>query len=244
MRWKQATTLSISDLSISRVRCMRPQTIPLAVALVVASIGFPPPVSAQQDRLAEASRRLTSIESNAAMIRELSGMGALDQTLRTSFLDLRREASDLERDVMDREIGSRIDAIDRVHEQRLKDILATHQGWFPISEYGKRAPEAAYQIVQHSSDQAFKRDVIARMRLLAGTPELDGSQFARMVDRFELGEGRLQVYGTQGTACQDGRYVAPSDIEAPHGLAERRQTLGLNSMEDYLAGLQEIYGRC
>ena len=216
----------------------------IAAAVMTASSTFSSPVFAHQDRAAEANERVSVIVSNADLIRELAGMGALDQTMRTGFLDIRRNASPSEREAMDREIGAKIDAVDEVHERRLKEILTDHEGWFPKSQFGDRAATAAYQIVQHSTDQSFKREVIERMRPLVGTPELNGDQFARMVDRYELGEGRQQVYGTQGTRCQDGRYVVPSDILAPETLEERRRTLGMEPMSEYLSQLQTLYGHC
>lgn len=219
--------------------------ISVIVAVVMTtSSTFSSPAFSRQDRAAEAYERLSVIESNADLIRELAGMGALDQTMRTGFLDLRRNASPSEREAMDREIGAKIDAVDEFHERRLKEILTAHDGWFPKSQFGDRAATAAYQIVQHSSDQSLKREVIERMRPLVGTPELNGDQFARMVDRYELGEGRQQIYGTQGTGCQDGRYVVPSDILAPEALEGRRRTLGLEPMSEYLSQLQTLYGHC
>lgn len=214
------------------------------ITLTVMALSAVSSASARQDRVAQASERLSTIVSNADLIRELAGMGALDQTMRTGFLDLRRDASPAERETMDRETGAMIESVDEVHERRLKAVLAAHEGWFPRSQFGDRASTAAYQIAQHSSDQALKREVIERMRPLVGTPELAGDQFARLFDRYELGEGRQQVYATQGTGCQDGRYVVPSDVVAPEELEARRSTLGLEPMSEYLDQLQALYGRC
>lgn len=201
-------------------------------------------VHAQSVTADVASERVRAVEAQAELIRELSGMGVLDQTIRTTFLDLRRDASDADRAIMDREAGAVIDRIDKAHEARLRELLKQREGWFPISAVGRRAAEAAYQIVQHSDDQAFKKDALERMKPLLGTGEIVDSLYAQMLDRYELGEGRLQIYGTQGTTCNGERHALPADVAEPETLNARRTAVGLKSMDEYLGELDTMYGRC
>ncbi|HRH20336.1 MAG TPA: hypothetical protein PLE81_06810 [Brevundimonas sp.] len=88
------------------------------------------------------------------------------------------------------------------------------------------------------------RDVLSRMEPRVGTDELNGSQYARLWDRTALMDGRPQRYATQGTACEGGRYVMPTNVEAPRMLAARRAYLGLNPMSEYLAHQNQADSRC
>lgn len=217
--------------------------VALACSLVLASA-----VQAQDlssvDAADAVEADLAALERNADMIRELAGMGALDQAVRLRFLEARRTATDERRAELEAFASEIIDRIDEAHEARLKTILAGHAGWFPISAFGERAATGAYQVTQHSSDLDLQRDVLSRMEPYLGTDEIDASDYAKLFDRLALAEGRQQRYATQGTKCADGVYVVPDDVEDPAGLERRRSDAGLVPMSAYLEGLNQMYGRC
>ena len=48
------------------------------------------------------------------------------------------------------------------------------------------------------------------------------------------------IYGSQGTACKDGKYAVPADLEAPEGLEARRASVGLQPMAEYLSALDKM----
>jgi hypothetical protein len=214
------------------------------VALVLAVVVSQPAFAQEPDPATTARLDLEAVMAREGLVRELAGMGAMDQLVRQRFLAARLNASDEDRERLEVEAWPIAEAVDQAHTARMREILAGHEGWFPISQFGRSASEAAYSVVQHSGDLDLMRDVLSRMEPLVGTDELNGSQYARLWDRAALMDGRPQRYATQGTACEGGRYVMPANVEDPQMLEARRAYLGLNPMSEYLAHQNQAYGRC
>jgi len=215
------------------------------IAVAALAVVLATPVCAQPaDPAATARTELEAVMGREAIIRELAGMGAMDQVVRERFLAARQEASDEDRARLEVEAWPIAEAVDQANTARMRELLASHEGWFPRSQFGRVASEAAYSVVQHSGDLELMRNVLARMEPLIGTADLNGSQYARLYDRVATMDGHLQRYGTQGTTCSEGRYVIPADLEDPEHVDERRVALGLNTMADYLEGQNQSYGRC
>lgn len=215
----------------------------MAVAALAAALSTP--VYAQPaDPATTARTELEAVMSREAIIRELAGMGAMDRVVRERFLAARRQASDEDRARLEVEAWPIAEGVDQANTARMRDLLASHEGWFPRSQFGGVASDAAYSVVQHSGDLELMRNVLVRMEPLIGTDDLHGSQYARLYDRVATFDGRLQRYGTQGTTCSEGRYVIPADLEDPEHVDERRSALGLNPIAEYVEGLNQSYGRC
>ncbi|MBN8504684.1 MAG: hypothetical protein J0L58_09395 [Burkholderiales bacterium] len=215
------------------------------IAVLALTLLMAQPTRAQPaDPVETARTELEAVMTRESLIRELAGMGAMDQLVRQRFLAARRDASDADRERLESEAWPIAEAVDQANTARMRDILAGQDGWFPISQFGRHAADGAYSVVQHSGNLDLMRDTLARMAPLAGTVDLDGSQYARLWDRTAVMEGRPQRYATQGTTCANGRYVLPDDIEDPDNIDVRRAALGLDSSADYVAGLNQAYGRC
>lgn len=119
------------------------------------------------------------------------------------------------------------------HQQLLVPILS-RCGWtFGHDAWGDEA-EAAWYVVQHAEDLSFQRAQLADLQRLSATfPGVPRKQLAYLEDRVLLGEGKAQRYGSQ-LEVVDGQLV-PFPIDQPAELNERRASMGLPSMEAYLA---------
>lgn len=188
-----------------------------------------------------AAEHAEALRAKAPLIRELAGMGAVDQEMRLRFLALRKDATDAERQQLDQVWSQSYEPVDRAHVARLKELLAG-RAWFSRSEVGDRASGAALTIVNHSNDLAFQKEALAKIDALVPSERPNG--YANLWDRIAVIEGRPQRFGTQGTDCSEGRYAAPASLENPGDLDARRKEAGLPPMSDYLASLQTLYGRC
>lgn len=201
----------------------------------------PPPQPAD---VASVEQRLRSLAANAALVRELNGMGGLDQEMRLTLLQPRASASGADRERLSALYAPYIGATDQAHVARLKAMLQG-RGWFRLSEVGSRAADAAFLIVQHSGDLTFMRSVLATMEPLLAEHEVDGQEYALLYDRVATMEHRPQRYGSQGTTCgANGEFVVPADLDDPAGVDQRRAAVGMQPMAEYLAGLGRMYGRC
>lgn len=110
--------------------------------------------------------------------------------------------------------------------------LVAEVGWIDAARFGEAAADAAWLIVQHTPDLAFKWTVLQvleeqRREMGAGDPE-----FALLWDRTRLWLGEKQRYGSQIFYGPEGMFLAP--LEDPAGVDERRAQLGLEPLEEYL----------
>lgn len=135
---------------------------------------------------------------------------------------------------------SEISAHDAADQLALKSLM-TPSGWFTPRIYGRKAATAAFLIVQHAvNDPPLMRDVLARLKPLAETGQVDGGQYALMYDRVSLDfDHKPQRYGSQ-LECKAGRWQ-PVDLEDPANVDARRRKVGLTESEAaYLAHAKDM----
>ena len=82
-------------------------------------------------------------------------------------------------------------------------------------------------------DPAFQRRCLDLLTAAVAHGEAAVVEQAYLTDRVLLAEGKPQEYGTQATA-RDGRFV-PRDLRDPDHVDERRASVGLGSLAEYLA---------
>ena len=156
-------------------------------------------------------------------------LAAIDQAGRTSLSTIKFDGlNEAEKSAARTAMSAEISAHDEADLEALKGLLP-NAGWFRISIVGREAAKAAFLIAQHATDLEFQKDVLARMKPLFGTTELDGQLYGLLYDRISLREGRGQTYGTQ-VACQNGRYL-PTDLSDPDHVDERRRLAGFKETE-------------
>jgi len=138
-----------------------------------------------------------------------------------------------EKEYYTRKLAARIIALEDADTAELKELLKRYR-WFTVSEFGADADMHAWVIVQHSDrDPAFQREVLAILGTLHQSGESSASNYANLYDRVEMNAGKPQRYGTQGNCEGPGQWV-PYQIADTAGLDERRKSLGLSTMAEYL----------
>ncbi|MFC6021720.1 DUF6624 domain-containing protein [Plantactinospora solaniradicis] len=154
---------------------------------------------------------------------ELLAMADADEQMRTRFL-----------------IGTATwDAeIDRVNTARLKNIIA-EIGWPTVSKVGVEASSAAWLLAQHAADDLDFMTCCLGMMKEAGPGEVKLSNIALLDDRVRIIQGQPQVYGTQ--FCEKGAGHEPFPIEDPESVDERRAAVGLDTLEENVARVREMY---
>lgn len=128
--------------------------------------------------------------------------------------------------------------VDETHTLEMKRIIDIH-GWPVISKFGKEAEGHAWLLVQHADhDIDFQKSVLERLEKLLPNNETNPSSYAYLYDRVassynDPSKRTLQKYGTQGTCTEKGTWEPLPMIE-PEKLDERRASVGLSSMAEYL----------
>jgi hypothetical protein len=161
--------------------------------------------------------------------RELLEMGRVDQEVRQGFSPERLQDTAFMRGMM---------RVDSAHTARMREILAVH-GWPGISRVGPEAARAAFLLVQHTPDDALQRHALSLMEA-ASPGEVALPDLALLSDRVRVRQGLPQRYGSQFSAV-DGRWIA-DPIEDIARLDERRASMGLPPMADYVQMISEMTG--
>jgi len=166
--------------------------------------------------------------------RRLAHLYTVEQKALGEYIKPRPAAWDpAEKEYYTRKLAARIIALEDADTAELKEFLKRYR-WFTVSEFGAETDTHAWVIVQHSDrDPAFQREVLAILGTLYASGETSVSNYANLYDRVEMNAGKPQRYGTQGNCAGPGQWV-PYEIADPAGLDERRKSLGLSTMAEYL----------
>ena len=133
---------------------------------------------------------------------------------------------------------AQMDDIDARHTATMRKITTAH-GWPGRSLVGEDGAHAAWLLVQHA-DASFMAECLPLMKQAASRDEASPKDYAYLLDRVLMKEGKPQVYGTQFTSDADGKLVA-HPIEAADQVDDRRRAIGLPPMAEYERKIREVY---
>jgi hypothetical protein len=159
----------------------------------------------------------------------------MNEELRAELL--RRVAADQEaRHALDVELMM---AADGENLPWLRQVI-TEVGWPGQSLVGEDGAHAAWLLAQHAdSDPIFQRRCLDLLTAAVERGEAAIAQQAYLTDRVLLHEGKPQEYGTQAIV-RDGRFE-PTKLRDPSQVDQRRASVGLGSLAEYLAGMAADY---
>lgn len=178
---------------------------------------------------AVARNRTTGDPRFAAVRVELLEIHKLDQEARAKIHELDKAGIPFspERAALFREMR----AADAVNVPKVTAMLDQH-GWLGPDEIGTEANKTLFLVIQHAPF-ATQKKYLPMMREAVKAGKARGSSLAMLEDRVALAEGRPQVYGSQLLSIDNGPYFV-QPIEDPDHVDERRASVGLPPMADYL----------
>ncbi|MBN8678312.1 MAG: hypothetical protein J0M29_08810 [Chitinophagales bacterium] len=104
---------------------------------------------------------------------------------------------------------------------------------------GRKTSEQYFLLVQHSDfNPEFQLKVLKSMKKEVLKQNASGQNFAFLTDRVEINFGRPQIYGTQVIM---GRNTQIKPCVDPNKLNERRHSIGLPTIEEYLEKCNEVF---
>ena len=131
---------------------------------------------------------------------------------------------------------------DESHAARLWEILDDYECWPGRRLVGDDGSDAAWRIAQHALfDPGLQRRCLEMLELAVDAGDAPATQYAFLLDRVCMAEGRNQVYGSQFVSSDDGATVVPFAIENPAGVDERRRRVGLPPLADQTRAMQERF---
>ena len=126
-----------------------------------------------------------------------------------------------------------------VYARHLQVILKRH-GWINISIFGEEADDHACVLVQHSDhDINFQIQCLDKLfdSILKG--ETNPNHYAFLYDRVAKNSGEKQRYGTQ-LSREFNKWVLWDHEGSLQQLNERRATVGLSPVEEYLQQFKRL----
>lgn len=163
---------------------------------------------------------------------ELLEMGRIDQEVRDRFMKLLQTKPDLN-EPSDEFLAlvAEQNKIDETNFRRLEEIIKEY-GWPGKDLVGEEASGFAWLILQHAKLEQQK-PYLPIIKNAVSEGQAKAYNLAMLEDRILAGEGQKQIYGTQIVNGPDGKMVV-HPIEDPVNLDERRKSVGLMPMEEYL----------
>ena len=128
--------------------------------------------------------------------------------------------------------------VDRKNTARIKQIVHEH-GWPTRSMVGEDGAHAAWLLVQHADRApAFQAKCLDLLKKAVQAGEASGRDLALLTDRVRTSQNKPQVYGTQLEMTDDGTWQ-PLPIENPESVDQRRASVGLPPLEQYIQRVTE-----
>jgi uncharacterized protein DUF6624 len=174
--------------------------------------------------------------ANPALRQELIERLERDQAIRNEWIKIGFDKADAA-------FIARIEKIDADNTARMKQIVKQY-GWPGPELVGKDGTEAAFLLVQHAdADHAFQKEMLPLVREAYLAKKLMGQDYALLLDRVLVREGKRQVYGTQSTPSNQwkGRQPELAPIEDEANVDKRRAEVGLPPLAEYLVLLKQMY---
>ena len=137
--------------------------------------------------------------------------------------------SDLHKRDSLKRVGIKLDSINLI---KVKSILETY-GWVGIDKIGIEANRALFLSIQHA-DLATQEKYLPMMREAVRKGDAFSNQLALLEDRVLIRQGKKQIHGSQVELDQNtGRYIV-SPIDDPYNVDNRRASVGLQPLSEYL----------
>jgi hypothetical protein len=171
-----------------------------------------------------------------------------NQFLRAELLEMVKKDQDIRhawiRQGVDQpppEIQAQVAAIDAQNLARMQEIVLQY-GWPGPVLVGMDGTEAAFLLVQHAP-YAFQKKMLSRIGAAYRAGKLTGQDYALLLDRVRVHEGKPQIYGTQTKAFAEWKDQEPAflPIEDEAHVDQRRAEVGLPPLTEYRKLLKEMY---
>jgi|GEM_PF-924489 len=142
---------------------------------------------------------------------------------------------------VDAALQGRMTAIDSANTARMKEIVKQY-GWPGPELVGVDGTEAAFLLVQHAEHE-FQKQMLPLVERAYREKKLQGQDYALLLDRVLVAEGKPQVYGTQAKRFDQWKDKEPvfDPIEDEANVDKRRAEVGLFPMAEYRRLLKQLY---
>ena len=141
----------------------------------------------------------------------------------------------------DKALLARMQEIDAANTKRMRAIVSQY-GWPSPELVGLDGADAAFFLVQHA-DFAFQKEMLPLVEKAYRSGGLPGQNYALLLDRVLVAEGKPQVYGTQAKHLKEWNGQEPTlqPIADEKNVDKRRAEVGLPTLSEYKQFLKRMY---
>jgi hypothetical protein len=132
-----------------------------------------------------------------------------------------------------RQLWKTIEEKDKVNLLTVTKIL-DENGWLGPETVGSDGSDALFLVIQHA-DHATQLKYLPLMRDAVKNKKAEASSLALLEDRVAIGEGRRQIYGSQIRRDEGTGSYRVLPLEDPDHVDQRRASVGLSPLSDYVA---------
>lgn len=130
---------------------------------------------------------------------------------------------------------------DSLNHLALLAIVEKH-GFPDYEQLGSEGTHRFWLLMQHQDRHpAFQEQVLVLMEKAVQQGKASGQDYAYLLDRVSLNTGKLQVYGTQMTLNADKTSFEPRPCINPEHLDERRASVGMGTIAQYIEVMNQNY---
>jgi hypothetical protein len=167
------------------------------------------------------------------LARELEKRAQRDQKARHAVMDASAKP--------DKTDFKHLHVIDQSNLAWIKQLVDV-SGFPSVADVGVQGVQNAWLLTQHAdSDPAFQAKVLAQLMPRLKNENFMRADYAMLIDRVRLAQNKKQIYGSQLAPKGDGQWVLRPVEDRPH-LDQRRATMDLMPMADYMCWMHTLYG--
>ncbi|MEZ4920342.1 MAG: DUF6624 domain-containing protein [Saprospiraceae bacterium] len=180
-----------------------------------------------------------SAQTNSELSQFIDSLKQEDQKYRNEATRLRNEnPSDT---LAVKQAYANMRKVDGLVQQEVKKIYAQY-GYPGIDLVGKVSSHNFWLLVQHcDTDPEFQETVLASMKIEVDKENASGRDYAYLIDRVKVNTQEKQIYGTQMILNADSTSFMPQPLIDPEQVNERRASVGLGIIEDYIETMNTRY---
>jgi hypothetical protein len=177
-------------------------------------------------------------QTNELLSKQIDSMKEIDQYWRGMI----RRIDNKETDSVTREFANKkiqeTDSLNFIKVNKLFDKF----GFPGFKEVGKQSSHNFWLLVQHfDKEPNFQEKVLKKMKVEVDSNNTSKSNYAYLVDRVKVNTGQLQIYGTQMVLNKDSTSYEPKPLFEPEKVNERRQSILLPPIENYIEMMNKRY---
>lgn len=132
------------------------------------------------------------------------------------------------------EVSKKVAFTDSIIYFELKAIVKKY-GFPNFDLVGTDGSHSFWLLMQHQDQHPeFQEEVLALMKTEMDNGKASTTNYAYLLDRVRVNTGKQQVYGTQMRLNADGTSYEPNNLEEPTNVNERRKSVGLGTIEEYI----------